>query len=137
MNDYNLSNFTVKVYLKKNNRISFHLFTHLIFKTAVNFEATDLKKYNCHIILKDGTKIEFDKNYSVVSPTSYDNSFSGKAKVIEFHFLKIIDYVLLEDSVIDLVMNFEFREYNNIPEKTHTIKSFGILKKMYDERFFE
>lgn len=137
INDYNLSNFTVKVYLKKNKRISFHLFTYLIFKSSINFKTSDLEKYDCHIILKDGTKIEFDKKYYVESPTNYDNSFNGKAKVIELHFSKIMDYILLEDSVIDLVMNFKFREYNYISEKTHSIKSFGILKKMYDERYFE
>jgi hypothetical protein len=135
--DFNLSNFTVKVYLKKENRISFHLSTYLIFKSSINFVSTDLKKYDCHIILKNGTKIEFDKNYYVASATSYDNSFNGKAKVIELHYSKIIDYILLEDSVIDLEMNFKFKEYNYIPEKTHSIKNFGILKKMYDERYFE
>jgi hypothetical protein len=135
--NYNLSNFTVKVHLKKNNQISFHLFTYLVFESSVYFESTDLKKYDCHIILKDGTKIEFGKKYYVASPTSYDYSFEGKAKVIELHYSKIMDYILLEDSVIDFEMNFKFKEYNYIPEKTHSIKSFGILKKMYDERSFE
>lgn len=135
--NYNLSNFTVKVYLKKNNQISFHLSTYLIFESSINFESTDLKRYDCNIILKDGTKIEFDKKYYVASPTNYDNSFDGKAKVIELHYSKIMDYFLLEDCVIDLVMNFKFKEYNYIPEETYVIKSFGILKKMYDERYFE
>jgi len=73
----------------------------------------------------------------VASPTNYDNSFDGRAKVIELHYTKIMDYMLLEDSVIDFEMSFKFKEYNYIPEKTHSIKSFGILKKMYDERYFE
>lgn len=136
-NEFNLSNFTVKVYLKKDNRIAFHLATYLIFKSEINFVSTDLKKYDCHITLKNGMKIEFDRKYNVVSPTNYDKSFDGRAKVIELHYSKIMDYIALEDSVIDFELSFKFKEYNYIPEKTHSIKSFGILKKMYDERYFE
>ena len=100
-NTINLSNFEVKVYLKKNNRLAFHFNTHLIFGTEKYFDSSDLKKIKCSITLSDGEKICFDKTETTVSETDYDYNFTGKAKVIQLKFESIIEFKELKNSVIE------------------------------------
>jgi hypothetical protein len=132
----NLSNFISKVYLKKDNKIAFHLRTHLIIESEYYRPSRDLKKYSCFLILKDGSRIDFDKSFYIDTNTDFDYSFSGKAKVIQLQFQKVMEYRALENAVTEIEFRCQFREVNYIPEKEHVIKTFGLLQKMYDERYF-
>ncbi|WCC43998.1 hypothetical protein PJW08_09285 [Tenacibaculum finnmarkense] len=131
---FNLSNFIVKVYRKKDNKISFHLNTHLLFQSENYFNSTDLKKIECSILTNNGLKINFKKIQKTVSEIDYDYSFNGKAKVIEIHMENITEYMDIKNSVVELKMKFQFKEYNYINEKEYLISNYGLLKKMYDER---
>ena len=136
-NIINLSSFEVKVYLKKDNRLAFHFNTHLIFGTDKYFPSSDLEKYNCHITLSNGKKINFEKSEKIISETDYDYSFDKKAKVIQLRFETITEYQKLKNSVIEIEISFKFKVYNYVPEKEHIIKTYGILKIINNERNFE
>ncbi|WP_299440098.1 hypothetical protein [uncultured Aquimarina sp.] len=131
----NLSNFIVKVYRKKDNKISFHLGTHILFQSEDYFASTDLEKIECSFLIKDDLELRFQKIKTIVSNTDYDYSFNGKAKVIQLHMETVTDYMHLENRVVELEMKFKFKEHNYIREEEYSIRNYGLLRKMFDERF--
>ena len=136
-NSYNLSNFEVKVYLKKDNKKAFHFKTNLIFETNNYFPSTDLEIYNCTITLSNGKKIKFDKSEKVVSETDYDYSFNGIAKVIQLKYETITELKDLKNSLILVELVFKFKSYNFKPEKEYILQNYGVLKIINNERNFE
>lgn len=137
MSKISLSNYTVKVYLKKNHKISFHLFTYLIFETNEYFNSTLLKNIECSFRFNNGNEMNFDKCQHVVSETEYDRTYSGKAKIIEIHMSKITDYFNLENGLIELKLKFKIKGLNYQPDEIYIHNEYGIIKKMYNEKLFK
>ncbi len=111
--------------------------THALVNLDTYFNSAALKKIKGCLILESGEKLEFTKITKVVSDTDYDYNFNGKIKVIDIHLSTITEFKKLKNCTVGLKIYFGF-EFS--PEMIHPeceIITYGLLRKMYDERFFD
>jgi len=125
--EFKLSNYEVRGYQKRDGRISFHLRTHILFKTNASFSIEAyLKSIRGYLKLPDENEIEFD---SISIPVNVACQYNGVVLVHELLASVISELKNIKPCIAKLRFDYEFNFHG--AEFVGKLEEDAFIKKMY------